>query len=1539
MASQTDPNTEASVNTGKPLEGIENDDTGHEQDIQDEAINQHEVDATLAENGFSAFSTASRWTYKTIEEHSLTSPLKTFARNAPRVKSASLQRQQTKSANTLSGQAKQLYRYLVDHKDIAAEIRVQGDGSAFNEGLAPWFVHLLDANEDGVPPFHWQTGPSQYKEIINLNIIGNGEGDEPSQAIAKSLFVQKSVNNADGRSEYFIINGTHDHVRVHGKNIDAYSIAGPLPDFSIIECGNKAIFFFRDLESLNHPNKARIAKKPTKSGKRRLAETEPAEEEQIVKRLKATREEAQKFSKGAATHVPKIQPPPKKSAPSASAARGTDDAIPTSHAGNHPAAQLDMDQSLPAPHNDPLALPLPAASSMEVQPAQLAQAAQLVKPTQLSQPAQLIQPTQPAQPAQPSNLGPTRHLSWNQAYDVGLTRCRRKSPTRASFADSTNEMPEVTNKTYIDMDIIDQAIASVWIALRPGENPNPVQFSFVGCQTSTGIQCEQQYHYISVDDSDTLIIPILLNSRNAEELHGESLASSRPVPEEDDLPWNYQMTQHRKHYAQQNLGSTNPTSQGPQAQPTSASHETGTAPSSEKNVASEKDEVEAPPASEKKKVKAPPALGKDLKNHYVLAVAHHEPATGTVRMDYYNSGRELWNADKIRRAARNSVRHSAWLKNTWPTFTEERVITVQQQLLPTCGQHVIFNAWAVMLGVDVNLTEPRMDRWGDEYHMRRIVNLAIQGRIDAELITAFLHVFGFARPEPIDRWYQRRNNPTSKTESTLDNMRSVLMTEPVCHNYIYELQTERYRSELDAAAGTSHNGGDDPPDDEDAPDGKGGDGGDGGDDDDEDGAGGGDAGGGPENGEDEFSDELFSGWLPIDGPITDQAVTEGEKSPGQKGHDTTPTAAGDVKDGETAQSHPSGPPGVIEAAAGNKKIPGLPTEQNSHQAKGKNPALSSALSKKAYIQKQREQLLANTRKIKDSETGSTSKNCAQITNLADLRGHDILMAITSLWRALLGHEQGDEPCSSPSSPIFCLPIGTEKKAVGRTRRLLFPVSFPTSGDEGLIGPRHYVLCHAIFDGEDEVLIHHYDSSIAPTSQATSQEEAEKYVKNAKWLSIGELATRAWPRIRHSHLLVPQMIVPGSSGPLVVLNAWMLLLRLTPRVGSSPNNGFQTSDVFLQQGLALINYALAGRLHASTIQAFLISWGLTENADGSNLTRARVTPVRTITMNPDILAQVGERQEDVDRRSPHFQSKNYTDVDVERLAERSQRPRWRAEQAMKVRNGDVYGKLEDAETWLDDSPTNGEADELAEADVEMGDYQEDDNEDEEDQTEDDEDEDEDDEDEEDGDEDEDEDEDDSNDDDDDVDPPAQPDVHSSNHSLKQTPSMRNTAIANTDRAPGAAPPTSHLSQHDKDSFYKIAIEAGALNASDAEDSVRSDESSEDAPVPDPPANISTTNNVEPQHGTSNAGISSFYQAALAAGDPFQSGEVDSAPTHPPVTDPVAQAPPEEERSDDDLTAEYDLLAQLCEERGDVEGAERWRKKKWKDPKYGRHDLEF
>lgn len=881
-------------------------------------------------------------------------------------------------------------------------------------------------------------------------------------------------------------------------------------------------------------------------------------------------------------------------------------------------------------------------------------------------------------------------------------------------------MPEVTDETYVDMDLIDQAIASVWIALRPGETPNPVKLSFIDCQASTSVQCQQYYHHISVDDSDALIIPILLNVRNAEELHGEILASSRSAPEEDDLPWNYQMAQRRKYEPQLFQGSASTTSKGPQAQPTPASHQTPPAPSSEENF-----------ASEKKKVEAPPASGKDLENHYVLAVAHRESSSGNVRMDYYNSGRRLWKTGIIREAARNIVRHSAWLRKVWPTFTSERTVPVRRQLLATCGYHVIFNAWAVMLGIDVELEEPGVDSEDDEGDMIDIVNLAIQGRIDADLIRAFLHVFGFARHETTDQWYQRQNNPTSETVSTRDNMRSVLMTADVCHEYIRLLREDRYNSEPVAGVATSHDRGDDPADDEDPPDSSGGDGGDGGDDGDQDGAGGGDKGGGHETGEHDLSDEVFSGWLPIDGPITDQAVTkEGE---------TAPAATGNPEDGETAQSHSSGPPGVTVAAAGKQTIPGLSTEQHSHQAKGKSPALSSALSKKIYIQKQRKQVLADSRKIKDNETGSTLRDRAQITSRANLRGHDILMAITSLWRALLDHEQGTEPGSSRSEPIFSLPIGNEKRAVGNTRRLLFPLSFHTPGS---IGPRHYVLCLAVENGEDEVLIEHYDSSITPTSQATSQEQAEKYVNNAEWLSIGDQAGRAWPRIRHSHLLMPQMLLPGSSGLLVVLNAWMLLLRIRPRVGSSPKNGFQTSDSFLQAGRALINYALAGQLHTNAIQSFLNAWGLTEIPNGSDLARVRVTPFRTVPMNSTILAQIG----------------------------------------------------------------------------------------------------------------------------------------------------------------------------------------GQANA---EDSVRSGRSSESPPVPDD--NVSTAN-------TSNAGISTFHQAAIAAGDPFESIE---APDHP-MTDPVvAQSPPEEEydRSILRVTPEEESYAQLLESFGDLEGAERWRKRKWKDPKYRRHDLEF
>lgn len=259
-----------------------NDGTGH-QDIEDAAIDQHNIDATLAENGFSAFSTASRYTYQKIEESSLTSPLKTLAWNASRVKTASVQRQQTKAANLLSGQAQQLYRYLVEHKDIAADIHGPEEDAAFDRGQAPWFVHLLHANANGIPPHHWQMEAPQFREVIDLYVplppplksllpfaksdcdrsnVGNGEADEPSEASANPLVIQKSVSNAaDGRAEYFLINTKHNNLKVHGEEIGAPSIAGPLPSFAIIECGKKAIFFFRDQDGLNHPNKASSVKK------------------------------------------------------------------------------------------------------------------------------------------------------------------------------------------------------------------------------------------------------------------------------------------------------------------------------------------------------------------------------------------------------------------------------------------------------------------------------------------------------------------------------------------------------------------------------------------------------------------------------------------------------------------------------------------------------------------------------------------------------------------------------------------------------------------------------------------------------------------------------------------------------------------------------------------------------------------------------------------------------------------------------------------------------------------------------------------------------------------------------------------------------------------------------------------------------------------------------------------------------------------------------------------------------------------------------
>jgi hypothetical protein len=130
-------------------------------------------------------------------------------------------------------------------------------------------------------------------------------------------------------------------------------------------------------------------------------------------------------------------------------------------------------------------------------------------------------------------------------------------------------------------------------------------------------------------------------------------------------------------------------------------------------------------------------------DHMVLAVAQLN-GTGDVKLTFFDSSKGKESQDIIRRVARNIVRNSAWLLDTWPNFTEEEWRYPPPQTGETAGLHTILNAWAFMLDL------PLSDSWGSEsrrgfyLHARDLVNLALAGRLDARTIRAFFQRYGYA---------------------------------------------------------------------------------------------------------------------------------------------------------------------------------------------------------------------------------------------------------------------------------------------------------------------------------------------------------------------------------------------------------------------------------------------------------------------------------------------------------------------------------------------------------------------------------------------------------------------------------------------------------------------------------------------------------------------------------------------------------------------------------------------------------------------------
>ena len=131
----------------------------------------------------------------------------------------------------------------------------------------------------------------------------------------------------------------------------------------------------------------------------------------------------------------------------------------------------------------------------------------------------------------------------------------------------------------------------------------------------------------------------------------------------------------------------------------------------------------------------------------ILAVAWYNPDSESIEISYYETSAGKVSKGLARRTARNLVRNSGWLLDSWPKFGDEHWLQPAQQRGGTSGFHTVFNAWSYMLNLNTNV-EPDFKLTGKFYALGlALINLGLLGVLDGFTIRAFLHCHGFLCPQ------------------------------------------------------------------------------------------------------------------------------------------------------------------------------------------------------------------------------------------------------------------------------------------------------------------------------------------------------------------------------------------------------------------------------------------------------------------------------------------------------------------------------------------------------------------------------------------------------------------------------------------------------------------------------------------------------------------------------------------------------------------------------------------------------------------------
>ena len=323
------------------------------------------------------------------------------------------------------------------------------------------------------------------------------------------------------------------------------------------------------------------------------------------------------------------------------------------------------------------------------------------------------------------------------------------------------------------------------------------------------------------------------------------------------------------------------------------------------------------------------------------------------------------------------------------------------------------------------------------------------------------------------------------------------------------------------------------------------------------------------------------------------------------------------------------------------------------------------------------------------------KNPTVIRGYSNMADYEVVLGIAPIWEGLKRLGRADFDFTYAGTDVFA-PGGDQDKvgAVGGWSRFIMPLFFSNyeSGElenqgkgKGTINSvGHLLLCVAelvdvaeLIDGPTmTVHLEIFDSSPGSVHIDVITDKAERIIKDSRWL--GKKGSRSEILYTYTARPVPHQVGINTCGLHTILNAWAYMLNIpihgdTLRRGRDEEAFNNTDHRFLQQGLQILNLALAGFMDSTTIQAFFNTYGYSAQQRINDPARA-VVDVNAIGMNMEKLRRTIQRYQVEDKLAKaRAQNKSFPDADMRTLTEQdiSEEDAWKL---LVLSKGDVDAAL-------------------------------------------------------------------------------------------------------------------------------------------------------------------------------------------------------------------------------------------------------------------------